>query len=89
MPGPQPADRAPLDHADPLAVHTLRAGLEAYIRGDYHQASERFLDAQAVMRHRADAVPFISLTNTLQALLDNGSLVSHDATVPAESVRHA
>lgn len=76
----KPADREPIDHADPLLAHTLRAGFESYIRGDYHAALDRFLDAQAIARHRADSLPLIALTNTLGAMLATGSLLSHDVT---------
>lgn len=82
-----PADRTPIDHADPLLAHTLRAGFESYIRGDYHAALDRLLDAQAISRHRADTTPLIALTSTLAGMLDNGTLVSHDFVAPPEDPR--
>lgn len=81
----EPADRTPIDHADPLLADTLRAGLESYIRGDYQAALDRLLDAQAFSRHRADTTPLIAFAATLEGMIDAGTLASHDVTMPAES----
>lgn len=79
-----PADADPIDHADPLLILSLRAAIETYIRGDYHAARERLLDARALGYRRADWTPFSAFLAVLDSCIDSGLLVSHDVTLPAE-----
>jgi hypothetical protein len=69
----------PIPASDPLFVDTLRSGLEAYSRGDYRRAHERFGDAAAVGGYRPDAAAWAVLSVALEAILANGGLVSRDA----------
>lgn len=72
------ADAQPISH-DRLLANALLDAFHAYLCGEYHVAYERFLDAQAISRHRADSVPLIALATTLGGMLDNGTLVAHPA----------
>lgn len=72
----------PIPAADPLFVDTLRAGLEAYIRGDYRRAGDAFLDAAAIAGYRPEAETWALLGMRLDHAVVVGTLVSRDASEP-------
>lgn len=88
MPFPTPpADNDPIDHGDPLIAHTLRAALECYLRGDYHGALERLLDARAISQHRTDWIPINAWLEQLHACVSVGVLVTRDVPSPHSARR--
>jgi hypothetical protein len=82
-----PTDDTPITHADPLLGLTLRAAFELYLRGDYHAARERLLDAKAIARHRGDWIPLNAWLEALDAALSVGVLVTHDLQVAVDPRR--
>jgi len=85
LPTPLPPED-PLDSADPLIAHTLRAALESYLRGDYHAALERLHDGHALAAGRLDWGPLNAWRQTLDDALRRGAVVTRDAQ-PLRDVR--
>lgn len=82
-----PADPGPITHTDPLLSATLRAACELYLRGDYHGALARLLDARALARHRGDWIPLNAWLESLDAAISVGILVTHDLPATADPRR--
>jgi hypothetical protein len=72
----------PVPASDPLFVDTLRAGLEAYVRGDYRRAADAFLDAAAIAGYRPEADLWGLLGIKLDHAVTTHALVSRDAAQP-------
>jgi hypothetical protein len=78
----------PVPAADPLFVDTLRAGLEAYVRGDYLRAGAAFQDAAAISGYRPEADAWATLGMVLEHAVEKRELVSRDAAIlPEQQVR--
>jgi len=75
----------PIPAADALFTDTLRAGLEAYLRGDYTRAANYWLDAAAVAGHRPDAPMWAELGASLEQRLVERALVNTHAALTRDA----
>jgi hypothetical protein len=88
MAGSPPPRVVPIPAADALFVDVLRAGLAAYVRGDYSRAANYFQDAAAMAGYRPEAEAWAVLGVQLEHAVLNRDLVSRDvAFQTADEVR--
>jgi hypothetical protein len=73
----------PIPASDPLLVDCLRAGLEAYVRGEYADAAQRFLDASAIAQHRPEHMAWRLVGVVLDSAIAGLTLPTDRAMPPA------